>query len=86
MFFSFFTDENVNNLSISDNTEIINHDYSNIGVSTLHKKLMKSRRIIRKNQNIITLQKRQNQRLRTRITCLKKTITDLEHQREVSIN
>jgi len=81
MFFSFFTDENVNNLSISDNTEIINHDYSNIGVSTLHRKLKKSRR---KNQNIITLQKRQNQRLRTRITCLKKTITDLEHQREVS--
>lgn len=90
--FSFFTDENVNGLSTPDNIEIINsqsvnHDHHYyVSPSTLRKKLIKTKGILKNKERTIKLKKRQLQRFQIRIKGLKEVITDLRRKNMVSEN
>lgn len=90
--FSFFTDENVNGLSTPDNIEIINsqsvnHDHHYyVSPSTLRKKLIKTKGILKNKERTIKLKKRQFQSLQNRIKGLKEVITDLRRKNMVSEN
>ena len=91
--FFHFLDENVDGLSTPNNnienlnSQSVNHDHHYyVSPSTLHKKLIKSKSILKNKGRIIKLKNRRLQRLQTRIKSLKEAVTDLRRKNMVSEN
>jgi len=66
----------------SEIISIVEHDHNyDVSPLVLRKRLIQSQEMIRIKTNIIKLQKRQLQCLNTCVIGLKKTITELRHER-----